>query len=97
MPDGNYFENWFTRVADSQAEQPHWAPPVATTSPYLQEVLRYDIMHQTLRNGHTMTIYGSGKGLELIPAERVQFIIGIPAWQTQDTSRARKAGVIRAS
>jgi hypothetical protein len=38
-----------------------------------------------------MTIYGNGKGLEFIPAEQVQFIVGIPPWQTQDTS-PRKEG-----
>jgi hypothetical protein len=29
--------------------------------------------------------------VEFIPAERVQFIVGLPAWQTQDTS-PRKNG-----
>ena len=89
-PVVDYFANWFTRVAKTQAEQPHWAPPIATTSPCLQQVLRYDIMQQSLRNGHTMTIYGSGKGLEFIPAERIQFIVGIPPYQSLNTSPAKE-------
>src|SRR5271166_5128527 len=59
----DYFLHWFDRVDATLAEQPHWAPPVATTSPRLQEVLRYDIMWQSLRGGHELENYGSGKGL----------------------------------
>jgi hypothetical protein len=85
-PVVDYFANWFTRVDHTRAEQPHWAPPVFTTSPNLQEVFRYDIMQESLAGGHTLTSYGSGKGLELIPTEHIQLIIGLPAWQTQNTS-----------
>ena len=91
-PVMDYFANWFDRVAKTQAEQPHWAPPVATTSPYLQEVLRYDIMRESLKSGRTLTIYGSGKGLEFIPAERLQVIIGVPPGKRKTPPRARTAG-----
>ncbi len=87
----SYFSDWFPRVDNARAEQPHWAPPVVTVSPNLQEVFRYDLMRQSLANGHKLTIYGSGKGVEFIPTEHIQFIVGIPAWQTQDTS-PRKNG-----
>jgi hypothetical protein len=86
----DYFANWFTRVAKTQAEQPHWVPPIGFTSPCLQQVFRYDIMRQSLRNGHTMWIYGCSKGVEFIPAERVQFGVGLPPWQTQDTKPAKE-------
>ena len=43
------------------------------------------------RRGHTLTSYASGKGLEFIPARNIQFIVGMPAWQTLDTSH-RKDG-----
>jgi hypothetical protein len=85
-----FFANWFDRVAKTQAEQPHWAPPLGIPSPLLQQVLRYDITRQSLRNGRTPTIYGSGKGLEFIPAERLQFIIGIPPWQTQNGNASKE-------
>jgi hypothetical protein len=90
-PVTDYFANWFKRVDATLAEQPHWAPPVATTSPRLQEVLRYDIMWQNLKGGHDLVNYGSGKGIEFIPAERIQFIVGIPPWETQNTT-PRKSG-----
>jgi hypothetical protein len=87
----DYFGDWFTRADKSRAEQPHWAPAIATTFPCLQEVFRYDVSRETLANGHKLTSFGSGKGLEFIPAENVQFIVGLPAWQTQNTT-PRKEG-----
>jgi hypothetical protein len=86
-----YFTNWFERVDATLAEQPHWAPPVATTSPRLQEVLRYDIMWQSLHGDHDLVNYGSAKGFEFIPSEHLQFIVGIPPYETQN-SGPRKSG-----
>jgi hypothetical protein len=90
-PVTDYFANWFKRVDATLAEQPHWAPPVATTTPRLQELFRYDVMWQNLKGGHELVNYGSGKGIEFIPAERIQFIIGLPPWETQNTT-PRKNG-----
>ena len=73
----------------TRAEQPRWFPPVFTVSPNLQEVFRYDITQQALAGGRTLTSYGSGKGVEFIPAERIQFIVGLPAWQTQNSTPAK--------
>lgn len=86
-----YFTDWFNRVDRIRAKQPGWATPVVTSSPGLQELVRYDISRQTLAGGHTLTSYGSGKGLEFIPFSPVEFIVGIPPWQTLDTS-PRKEG-----
>jgi len=44
------------------------------------------MMWERLPNTHTLGMFGSGKGLELIPAERVEVIIGVPSWQTQEIS-----------
>jgi|ERR1700693_908797 len=84
----DYFSNWFVRVSKTQAEQPHWITPLATVTPRLEEELRYDQMWEAGVDGHTLTNYGGGggKGLELIPTEHIELIIGIPSWQTQNTS-----------
>lgn len=37
---GGYFADWFARVDKTQAEQPHWITPVATTTPRLEEEYR---------------------------------------------------------
>ena len=90
-PVGHYFKDWFGRVSKTQAEQPHWVTPLATVTPRLEEEIRYDQMWQSIPGGHRLTSYGGGKGLELIPAERIELIIGVPAWQTENTS-PRKNG-----
>jgi len=87
----DYFSDWFARVDRARAEQPHWPSPLATTVVTLKEALRYDISRQLLRDGHTLTSFGSGHGLEFIPAEHVQMIVGLPAWQTENTA-PRKEG-----
>ncbi len=90
-PVGDYFTHWFERVDATMAEQPHWAPPVVTVTPRLHELLRYDIMWQGLKGGHELVNYGGGKGVEFIPAERIQFIVGLPPWETENTT-PRKSG-----
>ncbi|HUA39763.1 MAG TPA: transporter [Candidatus Sulfopaludibacter sp.] len=85
-PVENYFSDWFARVSKTQAEQPHWITPVATVTPRLEEELRYDQSWETVPGGDTLKSFGGGKGLELIPAEHVELIFGVPAWQSEDTS-----------
>src|ERR1700722_8732672 len=79
-----YFADWFKRASKTQAEQPHWVTPLVTVTPRLEQEYRYDQLWQTVPGDHTVVSYGGGKGLELIPAERVEVIIGVPAWQTEN-------------
>ncbi len=91
----SYFSDWFPRVDKTRAEQPHWAPPVVTVSPNLQEVFRYDLMRQSLANGSCKADHlrqRQGRGIHS-PTEHIQFIVGIPAWQTAGhVAAARTAG-----
>ena len=75
-----YFSNWFARVDRTQAEQPHWITPLATTTPRLEEEFRYDIFWQTNAAGVTTENYGGSKGLELIPTEKVELILSPPPY-----------------
>ncbi len=84
-PVENYFSDWFARVSKTQAEQPLWITPLVTVTPRLEEELRYDLSWEHLPGGGTLTSYGGGKGLEIIPAERVELIFGVPAWQSETT------------
>lgn len=77
-PDPGYFADWFARVDKTQAEQPRWMTPLATTTPRLEEEFRYDIFWQTNNQGFTSENYGGGKGLELIPSSRVEVILVAP-------------------
>lgn len=81
---GNYFSDWFARVTRIQSEQPHWVTPLATVTPRLEEEIRYDQFWENLPGGKELDSYGGGKGLEIIPVENVELIIGIPAWQSED-------------
>ncbi len=75
------FSKWFGMVAKAQAEQPHWMTPLVTVTPRLEQEYRYDQSIESMPGGNTLTSYGGGKGLELIPLENVEVILGMPAWQ----------------
>ncbi len=85
-PVADYFKNWFQRVSATQAEQPHWMTPLVTVTPRLEEEVRFDIYREETDSGHTLDVFGTGKGLELIPAEHVELIIALPSWETEDPS-----------
>ena len=81
----DYFANWFERVAKTQAAQPHWVTPLVTVTPRLEQEFRYDQIYQNRPHGQILNSFGGGKGLELIPSEHTEVILGIPAWQVRNT------------
>jgi hypothetical protein len=76
----SYFANWFTRVKETQAAQPHWLTPMFTTTPRLEEEFRSDIVWTPVAGGDNIN-YGAGKGLELIPTRNTEVILGVPSYQ----------------
>ena len=79
-PIYEYFATWFQRVSATQAEQPHWITPIVTVTPRLEEEFRYDQIWQAQPKGNALNSFGGAKGLELIPSERIELILGVPAW-----------------
>jgi hypothetical protein len=76
-----YWSHWFERSDKAKAEQPHWITPLATTTPRLEQEFRYDVLwQQTQADQPGVTNFGAGKGLELIPFDRVEVIAGVPAY-----------------
>jgi hypothetical protein len=75
-------------VSKAQAEQPHWMTPLVTVTPRLEQEYRYDQSIESMPGGNTLTSYGGGKGLELIPAENVEVIITLT---TQTASMKAKS------
>lgn len=75
-----YFSGWFARVDKTKDEQPHWVTPLATTTPRLEEEYRYDQFWQENAKGVTTNNYDGGKGLELIPCEKVEIIFNVPPY-----------------
>jgi hypothetical protein len=89
---GNYFANWFQRVDQAQASQPHWMTPMVTVTPRLEEEVRYDQYWETRGNGSTLDIYDAGKGLELIPTTTNELLINPPAYQFKQNTRTPAQG-----
>jgi hypothetical protein len=84
-----YFADWFARVDKTQAAQPHWITPVATTTPRLEEELRYDQLWQVNNEGATTNNFDGGKGLELIPFEKVEVIFNVPPYLDHNSATTK--------
>lgn len=72
--DGSFVSDWFQRSSRAESQQPHWAAPMFTVTPRLVQQFRYDMGWQ-LNGGFTNANYGSGKGLELVPLDRVELYL----------------------
>jgi hypothetical protein len=79
---GDYFANWFVRSDQAKAEQPHWITPLVTVTPRLEQEFRYDQSFQYSQHDNVTINFGSGKGLELIPWDNVEVILGVPNWSS---------------
>ena len=78
---GNFFSDWFARVEQAQATQPHWMTPLVTVTPRLEQEFRYDQYWENRGNGSQLDIFDSGKGLELIPTTTNEVLLNLPAYQ----------------
>ena len=79
-PVEEYFADWFPRVTRIQSEQPHWVTPLVTVTPRLEEEYRYDQLWQAQPHGKALDNFGANKGLELIPFQNTEIILGVPGW-----------------
>jgi len=76
----SFIQKWQARATASQAAQPHWVTPLATTTSRLEQEFRSDFDRQ-ITAMHTATWnYGGGKGLELIPARRIELLFNVPPY-----------------
>jgi hypothetical protein len=74
------FGGWFQLVDRTKNEQPRWITPLATVTPRLEQEYRYDQLWQVNSAGVTTNNFDGGKGLELIPFERVEIIFNVPPY-----------------
>ena len=89
LAQDGYFSGWFARVDKTKDEQPHWVTPLATTTPRLEEEYRYDQLWLVNTKGITTDNYDGGKGLELIPFEKVEVILNVPPYLDHNSATAR--------
>jgi len=76
----DWVHRWLRKVDQARSEQPHYAAPLITTHPLLVQQFRFDTYYQSARNGVATDVYGSGKGLEIIPNTRMEVQVGIPPY-----------------
>ena len=74
-----YFLDWAPRVSGIQSEQPAWISPLVTVNPCLLQQFRYDQLWQSQQHGVAADNFGGSKGIELIPWENIEIMLGIPA------------------
>jgi hypothetical protein len=88
-----YFANWFRRVDKTQSEQPRWMTPVATTTPRLEEEVRYDQDWLQHADGYRWDNYDGGKGVELIPWYKTEIILQAPPYFNYHGDPSEQNGV----
>jgi hypothetical protein len=76
----SFFTRYQARVTATQSEQPHWITPLVTVTPRLEQELRTDFVHQYNPKGFAIWNYGNSKGLEFIPARRIEILINVPPY-----------------
>lgn len=77
---GGFLRSWLRMAAETQASQPDWLSPLATTSGRLKQEFRYDIWDQPSALGNRTYQLGGNKGLELITNSRTQVLLGVPTY-----------------
>lgn len=90
--EDSFFTNWLDNVSRTQESQPHWMTPLVTVTPRLEQEYRFDYNHLDKPKGAKLDNYGGGKGIEFIPSENTEVIVGVPAYQEQDTQKASTTG-----
>jgi hypothetical protein len=77
----DWVHSWLRKVDEARASQPHFVSPVVTTHVMLVQQYRYDMSFQQDPTGGTVTSnYGASRGLEIIPATRLEVGISPPAY-----------------
>src|SRR5215469_3499602 len=75
-----FVDDWQARATRIQSEQPRWVTPLVTVTPRLEQEFRYDQLWQANQNGRATDNFGGSKGLELIPFQNTEVILGVPPW-----------------
>ncbi len=78
---------WMRKVDQVRASQPHFISPIVTTHVLLVQQFRYDMSwQQDSPSGLTTANYGASRGLEIIPASRLEVGIFPPNYLAHQSS-----------
>src|ERR1700693_5099702 len=70
------------RATATQNLQPHWATPLATSTPRIDQAMRMEFVRQTNSRRYDTWNLGNDKGLELIPERHTELVFGVPPFFT---------------
>jgi hypothetical protein len=76
--EDSWVGRWQARASATQALQPKWATPVATSTPRIDQSMRMEFVRQTNTTRYDTWNYGNNKGMELIPERHTELIFGVP-------------------
>ncbi len=85
--DSDWVHTWMRKVDEARASQPHFVSPIVTTHVILVQQYRYDMSwQQDPAAGTSTSNYGASKGLEIIPATRLEVGIFPPNYLAHQSS-----------
>jgi hypothetical protein len=85
--DSDWVHKWMRKADAARASQPHFVSPIVTTHVMLVQQYRYDMSWQQDPTAGTWTSnYGVSKGLEIIPATRLEVGIFPPNYLAHQSS-----------
>ena len=73
-----WVDRWLQRVDQARSEQPHTVAPLVTTHVLLVQQFRFDSLHQQAPD--SVSNFGGGKGVEIIPNTRMEIQVGLPPY-----------------
>jgi hypothetical protein len=85
--DSDWVHTWMRKADAARASQPHFVSPIVTTHVMLVQQYRYDMSwQQDPAAGTSTSNYGASKGLEIIPATRLEVGIFPPNYLAHQSS-----------
>jgi hypothetical protein len=82
-------EHPLPELARTRLQHPTRTAKLDDAAGYLQSPAEQEFRFDALKQDSTTDIYGAGRGLDIIPAERVQIVLGAPSYVVHHGSESR--------